>query len=111
MIHVVGNKHFSVTLALWRRYQKCASGALRRTSRLPDGSEIPVAAVAQLSYLEMATGRSRHVTDWANEKHKRTQCCMYLKLPFDVVDPSPVTNSLYLSKLGGDLYHFLHPLV
>lgn len=59
----------------------------------------------------MATGRSRHVTDWANEKFKRTERHMYLKLPFDVRQPSPVTNALYLDHLRDELKNFLPPLV
>lgn len=111
-------------LSLWKRYdmccrsefdfvatQKTASVALRRTSRLPDGAQLSASEVAQLSYLEMATGRSRHVTDWANEKVKRTERHMYLKLQFDVRQPSPVTNALYLDHLRDELKNFLPPLV
>lgn len=49
------------------KYLKAVSVAVRRTGRWIDGSELSAAEVAKLAYVELSTGRAKHVTDWADE--------------------------------------------
>lgn len=90
--------------------QKALSIAVRRTSRLPTGDPLTSRQVAQLSYYELATGRSRHVTDWAAEVRDRCTKPMYLKLPFDSNPPSKFTYDMYLVELKDVLVTVLQPL-
>lgn len=85
LVHCAGNPSYPIMTDIYSKYkmfcrskadfsttQKAMTVAIRRTARLPDNTPLTVDNVKQLSYFEMATGRARHVSDWVEEKIKRT---------------------------------------
>lgn len=123
LTHSAGNPFATRMFDLWDEYhmccrdeaeyvltQKCLSVALRRTTKLPNGEVMPVQAVAAMSYWELATGRSQHVTDWEAEKIKRTTVASHMKLAFDPRPTCPDTNSDFIAELTIVLREVLSPL-
>nr|QHA33714.1 RdRp [Murri virus] len=107
-IAAIGNPSWGIMHSLMRKdgiccltddsrkhYFKCVSVAVRRTSRLPDGSRLSIKQVATLAYFELATGRAANLTDWADEKAKRCGP----KLPL----VNPYTGEDYLPLLKDEL--------
>nr|UUV42503.1 MAG: RNA dependent RNA polymerase [Hanko totivirus 6] len=88
---------------------KLLSIALRRSSHWPKGIKASLDEVAHCSGWELAIGRSSNVSDWAEEKHKRTKITMNLKLP-DVDTANNSSNEEYCNDLEGVLVDILRPL-
>lgn len=91
--------------------QKALTVAIRRAARLPGNTPLQVDNVTQLSYFKMATGWARHVSDWVEEKRKRTTVKAFLKLPFDTWLSTETTNNQYLDDLRQELMVYLKPLI
>lgn len=83
----------------YREYWKAVSTAVRRTSRWVDGTLCSLSAVVENSYIEMPIGRSVNVSDWKDERIKRTAEYVPLRLPNVTEAASAKTNEDYCQVL------------
>ncbi|UUV42281.1 MAG: putative RNA dependent RNA polymerase [Inari totivirus 2] len=88
---------------------KLLSIALRRSSYWPRGVKATLSEVAHCSGWELAIGRSSNISDWKEEKRKRTKVKMNLKLP-DVDKADDKSNDDYCKELEDVLVDLLRPL-
>lgn len=85
------------------KYAKAVGIAVRRCGKWYDGSVLTKEDVCLLSYWEMCTGRSGHVSDWQQEYVNRIQSYIPLKPPEVVVEATRETNKLMLVRLRKQL--------
>lgn len=124
VIHALGNPVWSrmsnmmmkdkaccMSSSQYTSYFKAVSTAIRRTSRWPDKMLATLEEVTAAAYWELATGRSRNVSDWDAECEKRTQHRMYLRPPDDVREPSAATDAEYRRALRPELDKIMLKLI
>lgn len=124
LLQAIGNPDWPILRDSWKTLSYCGrtekeyvatqklfSVALRRTRLLPDATPATLEQVTSLAYCEMATGRSRHTSDWLSERCKRTKSRLWLKPPTSTEPPSRTTNDTYLAELKETLRQILPPLV
>lgn len=124
LLHAVGNPHFKHVVALWAKrnacclveadfpkYMKCLSTALRRTGHWPNGQKATLGEKSCCAYWELAIGRSRNISPWADEERRRTKELAYLKLPGDIGSPSAHTNVQFLGLMKPVLDQIMAELV
>lgn len=124
LIHAVGNPSVSNVIALWKKYAYCClsedefqgigkalSIALRRTSHWPNGKRATLEHVAHCAYWELAIGRSRNVSDWADEQVMRSTAHAWLKLPHDLTPPDMQTNQDFIGLLDVQLEVIMSELI
>ncbi|QQP42485.1 Hypothetical protein FKW44_017169 [Caligus rogercresseyi] len=66
-----GDKACCMSTGAYAKYCKAISTAVRRTSRLPDGTPLDVNQVGAVAYYELAIGRAANLTQWEAEFDKR----------------------------------------
>nr|UUV42543.1 MAG: RNA dependent RNA polymerase [Inari totivirus 1] len=89
---------------------KLISVAIRRSSHWYTGEKASLTEVAQCAGWELAIGRSKNVSDWIDEREKRTTQQMYLKLGFESKRDAN-SNEKYLKHLKVALTDILRPIV
>lgn len=93
------------------KYWKSVSTALRRTSRWENGDLASLKDVVACSYMELPIGRSNNVSDWDEERDKRTKRVVHLKIPDIPGTPDIETNRHYVAKLGAVLDDIMLELI
>lgn len=124
LLHAIGNPEVAPMLSTMREYTMCClneedysklfkslSVAIRRTSRWPSGRRANLAEVACAGYWEIATGRSRNLSDWTEEKRKRTEQVVWLCPPEHVGPRTEASNRAYLADLTPILVDIMRELV
>lgn len=108
---VAKDKVCGMPSAVYAKYWKCVSTALRRTSRWPDGGHATLAEVTSCSYFELPTGRSVNISDWTEERKKRTECVVNLRPPLCEAEPNELSNGMYLQLLRVELDVIMRQLI
>lgn len=123
VMHMIGNKSAPRMLQLMLKHKICCvtskqfadwaktvSIALRRTSRWPDGSMATLEEVTGCAGWELAIGRSVNITDWKEEKQKRTTVSIPLALPHHQ-KRTKATNAQYINILTPILENIMRSLI
>lgn len=112
LIHAAGNPVFRKVMNMMIRdkaccmmsktlhtYFKSVTTALRRTLKWYDGTEAPLELIVCGSYWELCIGRSKNISDWAEERIKRTKMVEPLRLLSEEKERDNDTNNDYLLRL------------
>lgn len=92
-------------------YAKSIGLAVRRSARWVDGVQLQQDQVSLLSYWEMCTGRSGHVSDWENEKKNRCHSYLPLKRPDHIGDATMETNTEVVELMKPTLREIFHTII
>lgn len=100
-----------LSAAQYFAYAKSVGIAARRCSHWVDGFKLNVQQVCHLSYWEMCTGRSGHVSDWEQEKTNRCTDPIYLKDASQEIPCTKDTNEDILSILKQALLVIMRKII
>lgn len=92
-------------------YFKAISTAIRRTSRWPSGDAASLEEVAQTAYWELASGRTRYLSDWAEEYAHRVLQPLYLKPAYWPGVANELSTKVYLEELAPFLDDIMAELI
>lgn len=123
LIHILGNPEADRNFELLSKYKYCCldvtayqevfkaiSIAIRRTGHFPDGTKAHLNQVTAMAGWELAVGRSKNKTDWAEERRKRTTVRLNLGAPIEE-KKTPDTNNTYIDLLKGELRKIMDQLI
>lgn len=93
------------------KYAKNIGMAVRRSGRWINGVKLTQRQVCKLSYWEMCTGRSGHVSDWEQEEKNRCESFMPLKPPLSDGEGDHSTNEQVLAMLEEEFYTIFNKII
>lgn len=92
-------------------YAKAVGLAARRSARWVDGKSLQQDQVCLLSYWELCTGRSGHVSDWEKEKRNRCESYLPLKRPDHIGEATMETNAEVIELMKPILREIFHTVI